>query len=176
MLGAVDRVTVFPHHPGGVAMVKFASAGAAVEALSVFNGRYFGGRRVVAEFWDGKERFECVPRWQGGMGGRGVGVDPSASRSSLLGGAAEPHGVKQPWRSPPLGGPLSRRQRRLPAHLSAPQGQGGGAGRRRGEAHRRLWPVAGGGGRVVKALAATPARGCQLPVEQAYWPPLPVGW
>ena len=41
-------------------MVKFASAGAAAEALSVFNGRYFGGRRVTAEFWDGKERFACV--------------------------------------------------------------------------------------------------------------------
>jgi hypothetical protein len=52
-LGEVSRITVFSAHPEGVVMVRFKSAGAAAEALSVFNGRYFGGQLVTCEFWDG---------------------------------------------------------------------------------------------------------------------------
>ena len=56
-VGVVEKLTLFPHHAAGVIMIKYKSPGAAIAALALFNGRYFGGRRIVAEFWDGKEDF-----------------------------------------------------------------------------------------------------------------------
>ena len=36
------------------------SAGAASQAVSSFNQRWFGGRQIQCEFWDGQTDFKCV--------------------------------------------------------------------------------------------------------------------
>jgi hypothetical protein len=58
-LGEIGRLSVFAGHAECPIMVRFKSAGAAAEALSVFNGRFFGGRRIVCEYWDGKTDYRC---------------------------------------------------------------------------------------------------------------------
>lgn len=51
--GTVHKIIVFPLHPDGVVLVKFKSAGAAVACLNQFTGRFFGGRSLQVELWDG---------------------------------------------------------------------------------------------------------------------------
>lgn len=57
-LGEVQKLSIFSKHPEGVITIKYRSAGAAAEALAVFNGRYFGGRRLTCEYWDGVANFK----------------------------------------------------------------------------------------------------------------------
>ena len=40
-------------------MIRYKSPGAAAEAISKFNNRWFGGRLVKCEYWDGKTEY----RW-----------------------------------------------------------------------------------------------------------------
>ena len=55
--GALAKLTVFPRHAEGVAVAKFRTPGAAAACLEAMHGRFFGGRRLVAQFWDGVEDF-----------------------------------------------------------------------------------------------------------------------
>ncbi|RYE99838.1 MAG: hypothetical protein EOO41_00495, partial [Methanobacteriota archaeon] len=57
-LGEVQKLSIFSKHPEGVITIKYRSAGAAAEALAVFNGRYFGGRGLTCEYWDGVTNFK----------------------------------------------------------------------------------------------------------------------
>jgi hypothetical protein len=57
--GEVERLSIFSRHPEGVIMVKYASAGAAADALAAFSGRFFGGRRIAAGYWDGVTDFKA---------------------------------------------------------------------------------------------------------------------
>lgn len=59
-LGEVMKVTVFPHHPEGVVVVKFKHAGAATLCLERMNGRWFAKRKVECEFWDGSTDYSKV--------------------------------------------------------------------------------------------------------------------
>ena len=59
-LGEVDRLDVYSKHPEGVFVVKYKSAGAAVDAISTFHNRWFGGRRITCEYWDGKTDYKWV--------------------------------------------------------------------------------------------------------------------
>ena len=56
-LGAVSKVTVYPHNRDGVVMVKFKSAAGATLCIEKMNGRFFAGRRLACELWDGVEDF-----------------------------------------------------------------------------------------------------------------------
>lgn len=56
-LGEVVKLSVFSKHSDGPIVIRFKSAGAAVEAISLFNGRFFGGRKITCEFWDGQTDF-----------------------------------------------------------------------------------------------------------------------
>lgn len=51
--GRARQVKIYSHSPEGVVTVKFRSADAAAQCLALMAGRFFGGRRLVAELWDG---------------------------------------------------------------------------------------------------------------------------
>eukprot|EP00871_Galdieria_phlegrea_P000399 jgi/Galph1/135/GphlegSOOS_G4803.1 len=53
-LGELEKVTVFEKNPEGVVAVRFQSAAAAESCIEVMSGRWFGGRQLVAEYYDGK--------------------------------------------------------------------------------------------------------------------------
>ncbi|PSC73552.1 Splicing factor U2AF-associated 2 [Micractinium conductrix] len=56
-LGKVDKLRVFHQHPEGVVSVKFTALEPADECVKRMNGRFFGGRQLVAHKWDGYTNF-----------------------------------------------------------------------------------------------------------------------
>jgi HIV Tat-specific factor 1 len=44
---------VYQYHPEGVVSIKFRTDDAAQACLKLMNGRFFGGRQLTAEMWDG---------------------------------------------------------------------------------------------------------------------------
>ncbi|MEW5300089.1 MAG: hypothetical protein WDW36_003045 [Sanguina aurantia] len=52
-LGVVDKVRIFKTHPDGVITVKFKDMDAAESCVKLMNGRWFGGRQLVAHMYDG---------------------------------------------------------------------------------------------------------------------------
>lgn len=51
--GEIEKVTVFSKHPDGVVVIKFKEAFAAHDCVEHIHGRWFGGRRLECDFWDG---------------------------------------------------------------------------------------------------------------------------
>lgn len=56
--GSVKRVDVYDCHPEGVAAVVFHEFDSADQCVQLMNGRFFAGRRLTAELWDGKTRYK----------------------------------------------------------------------------------------------------------------------
>ncbi|CAG2115067.1 unnamed protein product [Medioppia subpectinata] len=56
--GEVKRVDVYDCHPEGVAAVVFAEFAGADQCVQLMNGRFFAGRRLAAEHWDGRTRYK----------------------------------------------------------------------------------------------------------------------
>lgn len=52
-IGKVDKLRVFQANPEGVVSVKFTLPEHADECVRLMNGRFFGGRQLVAATWDG---------------------------------------------------------------------------------------------------------------------------
>jgi HIV Tat-specific factor 1 len=52
-LGTVNKITLFTKHPEGVVIIKFASSGSAATCIDVMNGRFFAGRKLTCNYWDG---------------------------------------------------------------------------------------------------------------------------
>ncbi|CAN0408461.1 unnamed protein product [Pylaiella littoralis] len=52
-LGPVEKITVFAKNNKGPVVIKFGTAYAASECVKVFEGRFFGGRKLSCHFWDG---------------------------------------------------------------------------------------------------------------------------
>ncbi|XP_059400640.1 HIV Tat-specific factor 1 homolog [Carassius carassius] len=71
--GQVKKVIVFDRHPDGVASVAFKEPEEADMCQMALNGRWFGGRKLSAELWDGvtdyqveetsREREERLKTW-----------------------------------------------------------------------------------------------------------------
>jgi hypothetical protein len=59
--GEVERMTLFSKHEDGVIMVRYKSAGAAAAALSAFDKRWFGGRQLHCNYWDGSTDYRYAP-------------------------------------------------------------------------------------------------------------------
>ena len=57
-LGGVDKVRVFHTNPEGVIVVKYKEAKHATACVDTMNGRWFGGRQISAEKWDGITDFQ----------------------------------------------------------------------------------------------------------------------
>jgi HIV Tat-specific factor 1 len=55
--GAIEKITVFSKNPRGIVIVKFGTAFAAQECVRILDGRFFGGRKIKAFFWDGKSNY-----------------------------------------------------------------------------------------------------------------------
>ena len=56
--GEVKRVDVYDCHPEGVSAVSFQEFDSADQCVQLMNGRFFAGRRLTAEHWDGKTRYK----------------------------------------------------------------------------------------------------------------------
>lgn len=52
-------------HPDGVASVSFKEPEEADACIQSFNGRWFGGRQLSVQFWDGKTDYQvnCNHLW-----------------------------------------------------------------------------------------------------------------
>lgn len=56
--GTVKKVILFDRHPDGVASVAFKEAEEADACIQSFNGRWFGGRQLSAQLWDGATDYQ----------------------------------------------------------------------------------------------------------------------
>jgi hypothetical protein len=54
------QVRVFQQHPEGVVTVRFKLAEPAEACVALMNGRFFGGRQLVAHMWDGLTQYHGV--------------------------------------------------------------------------------------------------------------------
>jgi len=52
-LGPTESVRVFENNPEGVVAVKYESSRAAQRCLDVMNARWFGGRQITVDYYDG---------------------------------------------------------------------------------------------------------------------------
>ncbi|MBN3297459.1 17S U2 SnRNP complex component HTATSF1 [Amia ocellicauda] len=76
--GQVKKVIIFDRHPDGVASVAFKEPEEADVCMLALNGRWFGGRQLSAELWDGttdyqveetsREREERLKGWSTFLG------------------------------------------------------------------------------------------------------------
>lgn len=55
--GDVESVKIFERNPLGVVAIKFRAASGAVRCLEVLEGRFFGGRKLSAEWYDGYSNY-----------------------------------------------------------------------------------------------------------------------
>ncbi|XP_063793506.1 17S U2 SnRNP complex component HTATSF1 [Pseudophryne corroboree] len=72
--GQVKKVLIFDRHPDGVASVSFKEADESDACILALNGRWFGGRQLAVEAWDGvtdyqieetsREREERLKGWE----------------------------------------------------------------------------------------------------------------
>lgn len=56
--GEVKKVILFDRHPDGVASIAFKEPDQADACILSFNGRWFGGRQLSAELWDGTTDYQ----------------------------------------------------------------------------------------------------------------------
>ncbi|XP_070838995.1 17S U2 SnRNP complex component HTATSF1 [Chaetodon trifascialis] len=56
--GDVKKVILFDRHPDGVASVAFKEPEQADACIQSFNGRWFGGRQLSAQLWDGTTDYQ----------------------------------------------------------------------------------------------------------------------
>ncbi|MGH0186749.1 UNVERIFIED_CONTAM: hypothetical protein FKN15_022728 [Acipenser sinensis] len=89
--GQVKKVLIFDRHPDGVASVAFKEPEEADVCQLALNGRWFGGRKLSAELWDGKtdyqieetsrERDERLKGWSSFLGDNSaVSVEKEAQK------------------------------------------------------------------------------------------------
>ncbi|KAI7906823.1 uncharacterized protein BX663DRAFT_497709 [Cokeromyces recurvatus] len=57
-LGEVTNVILYDKSPGGVISVRYKEKESADACVALMNGRYFSGRQISAEIYDGKTRYE----------------------------------------------------------------------------------------------------------------------
>jgi len=57
-LGQVTNVVLYDQEPEGVMTVKFKDPISAQACILRMNGRFFSGRRIIAELYNGRQRFK----------------------------------------------------------------------------------------------------------------------
>ncbi|EGI65976.1 HIV Tat-specific factor 1-like protein, partial [Acromyrmex echinatior] len=55
--GDVRKVIIYDRHPEGVAQVTFREPAEAQACVQLLNGRWFSQRKISAEIWDGKTKY-----------------------------------------------------------------------------------------------------------------------
>ncbi|XP_035480708.2 HIV Tat-specific factor 1 [Scophthalmus maximus] len=106
--GEVKKVILFDRHPDGVASVSFKEPEQADACILSFNGRWFGGRQLSAQLWDGttdyqveetsREREERLKGWstfletdeQGEKNNNNTTTDTTTTKPAETGTATEP--------------------------------------------------------------------------------------
>lgn len=56
-LGEITNVVLYDKEADGIISVRFKEEDQAQDCIRLMNGRYFGGRQIVAELFDGKRRY-----------------------------------------------------------------------------------------------------------------------
>mmetsp|Transcript_30430 Transcript_30430/g.97244 ORF Transcript_30430/g.97244 Transcript_30430/m.97244 type:complete len:105 (+) Transcript_30430:89-403(+) len=56
-MGKVERVRVYHNHKEGVVSVRFKEPEGAIACIEAMHGRFFGGRQISAEAYDGFTNF-----------------------------------------------------------------------------------------------------------------------
>eukprot|EP00002_Diphylleia_rotans_P007165 TRINITY_DN1667_c0_g1_i1.p1 TRINITY_DN1667_c0_g1~~TRINITY_DN1667_c0_g1_i1.p1 ORF type:complete len:387 (-),score=117.17 TRINITY_DN1667_c0_g1_i1:175-1335(-) len=57
-IGPVERFDMYKDNPEGVIFVRYKMGEHAEKCIEVMNGRYYGGRKTSADFWDGKTKYD----------------------------------------------------------------------------------------------------------------------
>nr|XP_060612406.1 HIV Tat-specific factor 1 [Anolis sagrei ordinatus] len=102
--GQVKKVIIFDRHPDGVASVSFKEAEEGDVCKQALDGRWFGGRQLSAETWDGvtdyqveetaREREERLKGWETFIGNPATEMPKTASEAdSSATGKQLPEGV-----------------------------------------------------------------------------------
>lgn len=112
--GEVKKVILFDRHPDGVASIAFKEADQADACILSFNGRWFGGRQLSAELWDGttdyqveettREREERLKGWSTFLEGGNQSQQNNSAKPAEGGAAAtettEPSSTTEPTQKP----------------------------------------------------------------------------
>ncbi|XP_041657371.1 HIV Tat-specific factor 1 isoform X1 [Cheilinus undulatus] len=111
--GEVKKVILFDRHPDGVASVAFKEPEQADACILSFNGRWFGGRQLSAQLWDGttdyqveetsREREERLKGWSSFLEGGGQGQQDNVTKqaeSSTSTETTEPSSTTEPEQEP----------------------------------------------------------------------------
>eukprot|EP00741_Cyanophora_paradoxa_P010417 tig00000037_g10073.t1 len=59
-IGEVEKITVFEKNADGVVAVKFKLSSGAEKCIETMHGRWFGGKQISAEFYDGKTDYRVL--------------------------------------------------------------------------------------------------------------------
>uniref|UniRef100_A0A8C7XJE0 17S U2 SnRNP complex component HTATSF1 n=1 Tax=Oryzias sinensis TaxID=183150 RepID=A0A8C7XJE0_9TELE len=100
--GGVKKVVLFDRHPDGVASVAFKEPEEADACILSFNGRWFGGRQLIAHLWDGttdyqveettREREERLKGWSAFLegGDKAQQTTPTTKETAESSAGSEP--------------------------------------------------------------------------------------
>nr|XP_032836562.1 HIV Tat-specific factor 1 [Petromyzon marinus] len=123
--GCVKKVILFDRHPDGVASVSFREAEEADRCVASLHGRWFGGRQLQAETWDGvtdyqveetsRERDERIKGWEGFLG-----ADGSTNQSRPPEAPATPAANRSEGSPAPPATPAANRSEGSPAPPATP--------------------------------------------------------
>ena len=56
----IKRLTIHEFHPEGIVEIKFEEPKAAEECIKTFAGRYYGGRLLECDYYDGKTNYKNI--------------------------------------------------------------------------------------------------------------------
>ncbi|KAM8834600.1 17S U2 SnRNP complex component HTATSF1 isoform 2-T2 [Synchiropus picturatus] len=113
--GVVKKVILFDRHPDGVASIAFKEPEQADACIQSFSGRWFGGRQLSAELWDGttdyqveettREREERLKGWSSFLGEdakdqQGEGAAPAEGAAAAASEPVEAAGTTEPQQKP----------------------------------------------------------------------------
>lgn len=89
--GTAEKITIFERSREGAVAVKFTTLEACLECIKVMNGRWYDGRKLTAEFYDGmtdyryketeEDRLEREKRWQEWLDTGGEQTDSAPATS-----------------------------------------------------------------------------------------------
>ncbi|XP_069002233.1 17S U2 SnRNP complex component HTATSF1 [Embiotoca jacksoni] len=112
--GEVKKVVLFDRHPDGVASIAFKEPEQADACIQSFNGRWFGGRQLSAQLWDGttdyqveettREREERLKGWSTFLEGADQGQQNNTkpAESSAATEPSEPSSTTEPESHPEI--------------------------------------------------------------------------
>ncbi|XP_074528159.1 17S U2 SnRNP complex component HTATSF1 [Halichoeres trimaculatus] len=108
--GEVKKVILFDRHPDGVASVAFKEPEQADACIQSFNGRWFGGRQLSAQLWDGqtdyqveetsREREERLKGWASFLEGGRKDQQDKPTEGSTTTEPTEPSSTTEPKQHP----------------------------------------------------------------------------